>query len=690
MRSKERRKKKGSGNGKDNRITPNTGKLKGREKKQNTLLSAASNWRRPIVPRSIGRGQSSVTGALCRLRQSQQAFGGQRSLEYIEQWVHMLDISNMTPAETCAYPLYRVKAHHPTSLKMDQKLAEMLKCVAAEVAVSPLADPLILSLSSVALHQHVWLTREAFGVAPNMPRGKGTSGKRQRKDGYGIAPPLPVNEVLVDAAGGRWSLGRLFATGGFGSLYFVQRVDGGPCYALERNSCPTMPLCMSRECSETPAVAKLELSSNGPLFQEIHLYQRVGQKRRVDDWKESHGLTFFGMPYLLASGIHHSFGREYRFLIIPRYGISVECLRSSAGGAFRPFAVFRLAISCLNVLQYLHCNRYVYADLKGDNILVENLNVTEYTAEVEIWKSYVIDFGLAYVVSSRTTYKPESKNAHNGTRDFTSIDAHCGASPSFRGDVEILGYNFLLWLSGCLPWSDCSSADAVFELKKVLKANLRQELKKILFGELSFAVKPAQSFFEHVYALGYTDSVDFDLLRSILEPFTVVKETGRSTRNVSSQSDKATVISSPVAKKAKANIARRLGVKKKNVHVKFAECSPETSEYALDEKRVTSQTSKQVLEAKRTTPGSCSARIVPGLKNFPSTTQNSILRRLSTMVRKKYTHLTEPRHISSNGVAHPTNVSGHNAAELHAGKIDSTSSSRQYVVTPSGRRLRPR
>ncbi|KHJ41371.1 hypothetical protein D918_08601 [Trichuris suis] len=104
-----------------------------------------------------------------------------------------------------------------------------------------------------------------------MPRGKGTSGKRQRKDGYGIAPPLPVNEVLVDAAGGRWSL------------------DGGPCYALERNSCPTMPLCMSRECSETPAVAKLELSSNGPLFQEIHLYQRVGQKRRVDDWKESHG-----------------------------------------------------------------------------------------------------------------------------------------------------------------------------------------------------------------------------------------------------------------------------------------------------------------------------------------------------------------------------------------------------------------
>ncbi|KFD51385.1 hypothetical protein M513_07790 [Trichuris suis] len=56
MRSKERRKKKGSGNGKHNGITPNTGKLKGREKKQNTLLSAAVNR-----PRLIGCGQSSCT-----------------------------------------------------------------------------------------------------------------------------------------------------------------------------------------------------------------------------------------------------------------------------------------------------------------------------------------------------------------------------------------------------------------------------------------------------------------------------------------------------------------------------------------------------------------------------------------------------------------------------------------------------
>uniref|UniRef100_A0A5S6QQ67 non-specific serine/threonine protein kinase n=1 Tax=Trichuris muris TaxID=70415 RepID=A0A5S6QQ67_TRIMR len=488
-------------------------------------------------------------------------------------------------------------------------------------------------------------------------------GRGLRKDGYGIAPPLPVNEVLVDAVGGRWTLGRLFATGGFGSLYFVQP---------------------PKKDSGTPSVAKLELSTNGPLFQEIHLYQRVGHQKLIDDWKNSHGLNFLGMPRLLASGIHRSFGREYRFLIIPRYGVSIESLRSSAGGAFRPFAVFRLAISCLNVLQYLHHKRYVYADLKGDNILIENLTIGQYTAEVEIWKSYIIDFGLAYLMSPKATYKPEAKNAHNGTRDFTSIDAHCGASPSFRGDVEILGYNILLWLSSSLPWSNCSSAVAVFEMKKALKANLRQELSKVLHGDLSFALKPVKTFFEYVYALGYTERVDFDLLRSVLEPFTIIEAAKLAMANGSSQRDETSVTTSPIAKKPKGNMLRRLEVAKGNNRVKFAEYFPKTSDGAASEKLVAEETS----ETTKATPAGRSGRIVPGLKNFPSSTRNSILRRLSTMVRKKYSHLADTRQLSS-AEASPANEPRTSAAQSHPQRIGDTTLS-QKCISPSGRQLRPR
>lgn len=48
-------------------------------------------------------------------------------------------------------------------------------------------------------------------------------------------------------------------------------------------------------------------------------------------------------------------------------------------------------------------------------------------------------------------YKPDLRKAHDGTIEFTSRDAHIGAH-SRRGDLEVLGYNLLLWTSGRLPW----------------------------------------------------------------------------------------------------------------------------------------------------------------------------------------------------------------------------------------------
>ncbi|KFD49265.1 hypothetical protein M513_09817 [Trichuris suis] len=61
MMSEERRKKKGTGNGKDNGITPNTGKLKGREKKHKLFFRRRRSIVRAVnQPRSIGRGQSAA------------------------------------------------------------------------------------------------------------------------------------------------------------------------------------------------------------------------------------------------------------------------------------------------------------------------------------------------------------------------------------------------------------------------------------------------------------------------------------------------------------------------------------------------------------------------------------------------------------------------------------------------------
>ena len=87
-----------------------------------------------------------------------------------------------------------------------------------------------------------------------------------------------------------------------------------------------------------------------------------------------------------------------------------------------------------------------------------------------------MDFGLAYRFNPEgrhKDYKEDPRKAHDGTIEFTSIDAHKGVSklmllsllpigvisfprlgPSRRGDMEILGYCLLQWASGQLPWED--------------------------------------------------------------------------------------------------------------------------------------------------------------------------------------------------------------------------------------------
>ena len=77
-----------------------------------------------------------------------------------------------------------------------------------------------------------------------------------------------------------------------------------------------------------------------------------------------------------------------------------------------------------------------------------------------------------YIVDGKhCEYKPNPKKSHDGTIEFTSIDAHDGASmcglykyvslcdsqfstldPTRRGDMEILGYCLLQWAGGTLPW----------------------------------------------------------------------------------------------------------------------------------------------------------------------------------------------------------------------------------------------
>ncbi len=76
----------------------------------------------------------------------------------------------------------------------------------------------------------------------------------------------------------------------------------------------------------------------------------------------------------------------------------------------------------LEALEFLHYYEYVHADVKGSNLLTGLDNPHQV---------YLVDYGLANRYSNdgeHKKYSEDPKRKHDGTIEFTSIDAHKGVS----------------------------------------------------------------------------------------------------------------------------------------------------------------------------------------------------------------------------------------------------------------------
>jgi vaccinia related kinase len=86
-------------------------------------------------------------------------------------------------------------------------------------------------------------------------------------------------------------------------------------------------------------------------------------------------------------------------------------------------------------LEFLHESEYVHADVKGSNLLTG-------FGSGRAHEVYLVDYGLAYRYSpegKHKEYKEDPRKAHDGTIEFTSIDAHKGVSKSWYRLCVVMG-----------------------------------------------------------------------------------------------------------------------------------------------------------------------------------------------------------------------------------------------------------
>uniref|UniRef100_A0ACB8G641 Serine/threonine-protein kinase vrk1 n=1 Tax=Sphaerodactylus townsendi TaxID=933632 RepID=A0ACB8G641_9SAUR len=198
-------------------------------------------------------------------------------------------------------------------------------------------------------------------------------------------------------------------------------------------------------------------------------------------------------------------------MVMDRFGKDLQKIFEEQGKQFTPsiFTVLQLGLRILDVLEYIHEHEYVHGDIKASNLLLS------YKTPHQV---YLVDYGLAYRYCPEGThkdYKEDPKRCHDGTLEYTSIDAHKGVAPSRRGDLEILGYCMIYWLSGHLPWEDNLQDPNYVRDSKIRYTDNIAELMKKCFTEKD---KPGEiaRYMEKVMALNYTEKPAYQQLREIL------------------------------------------------------------------------------------------------------------------------------------------------------------------------------
>jgi hypothetical protein len=122
---------------------------------------------------------------------------------------------------------------------------------------------------------------------------------------------------------------------------------------------------------------------------------------------------------------------------------------------------------------------------------------------------------------------------HHPFSVYSSLDVHVNDKQTYRGDLEMLGYNLIVWSGGRLPWDKKhhhvhmrTQRDNIVNEKKLAKSNVNEFVKKCFHMKLISPVtlRAICDYMSTVYQLNIDDMPNFDQLRAPIKE--IVKALG--------------------------------------------------------------------------------------------------------------------------------------------------------------------
>lgn len=176
-----------------------------------------------------------------------------------------------------------------------------------------------------------------------------------------------------------------------------------------------------------------------------------------------------GIPAAHWFGMHSI---EYSVLVMDLLGPTLYDVWNRVEQRFSMKTLLMLVDQTLETIGHVHSCGFVHRDISPSNFMVDSDVATAK-------RVYLIDFGNAKKVvnahfwsSSRGRFSFPKPIV--GTPRFTSVFAHAGCEAAYRDDMESLGYMWIYFAQGQLPWQgirDCSGPAKVTRIGQ-MKASI--------------------------------------------------------------------------------------------------------------------------------------------------------------------------------------------------------------------------
>lgn len=308
----------------------------------------------------------------------------------------------------------------------------------------------------------------------------------------------------VPFGGGRFLLSHRLGNGSFGDIFegYDKQSKRVVAVKLERKKARYPQL--SYESKVYRVLHQPPIGQNEIMARQLALdtYSSTGDSAQNQQIVKTEPYIVVGIPQIF----YFDSEGDYNIMVMELCGPSLEDVFNYCHRRFSLKTVLMLAEQLLNRIQYFHEKGFVHRDIKPENFVLGN--------GIKGHIIYIIDYGLSKL------YWEVKKNSHipfaegrplTGTARYCSANVHRGYEQSRRDDLESIGFLFIYFLQGSLPWQGIQAKDQQLKTIKIGEKKISVPLDELCAG----LPREFMKYCQYCRALSFTSQPDYDYLRGL-------------------------------------------------------------------------------------------------------------------------------------------------------------------------------